>query len=342
MRWRDENKWKTGPNGEIDQSTMNEYMSIILQAMVENYNMAMQYKNTWTTLQNRRQLYEKRIRRNLIYFINWIEENLPEKDLSEIIGNTYDLEDNILLRIQKYEDKKKSDKDGEVKELKKFETWLMSNVFKYVENPAREKEPLKKYTGMVKFTKIVQCQYEGPDKPWTPPEINENGEVSGEKVDVDDIEIFVYSDDDMQIEREYEVEHGWNKEWVTESIYNSVPAMDDVERYNMYNEFKAFEKKWTELINKKKVPGWYKFDPRNPEKRPPGHNKMKEWDELMFNFMKDQKWIERECEQSSFVVDCAQLLGIGGEAIVIRKLVEERVDKESSHVKHITLYINDI
>ena len=63
---------------------------------------------------------------------------------------------------------------------------------------------------------------------------------------------------------------------------------------------------------------------------------MKEWDNTMFNFLKEQKWNQRKDEKdekgrnqyeekSYFVVDCSQLLGIGGEAVVIRKSVQEKV-----------------
>ena len=85
-----------------------------------------------------------------------------------------------------------------------------------------------------------------------------------------------------------------------------------------------------------KVPGWYHFNPEDPENPPEHHNKMKEWDETMFKFLKDQKWKERMAEKdeegrnqyeekSLFVVNCSQLLGIGGEAVVIRKAVSEKV-----------------
>ena len=62
---------------------------------------------------------------------------------------------------------------------------------------------------------------------------------------------------------------------------------------------------------------------------------MKEFDRHMFYFLKDQKWMERENEKdeqgrylyeekSSFVINCEDLLGIGGEGIVIRKSVSEK------------------
>ena len=142
----------------------------------------------------------------------------------------------------------------------------------------------------------------------------------------------------MKIERKYEDEHGWKKEWDIYGwfICNSpVPDKKEEIAYARYEEFKAFEKKWSVLKTKMRVPGWYHFDPELPEERPSGHNKMKEWDQNMFNFLKKQKWMEQTNkkdekgrylyeETSSFVVNCEDLLGIGGEGIVIRKSVTEK------------------
>ena len=176
LRWRDEKKWKTGTNGDIDKKKMDEDMGIMFRAVDENYKMAMQYKYTWNTLQNFGQFRDKRIWKNFTYFIDWMEKNFEKEKFFEVMGKSYDLEDSILYRIQKTEDKKKSGKDGEVKEPKKFETWLMSNIFRHVENPAKEKNPQEKYIGKVKFTKIVQSPFDGDaDQIWTPPKINENG-----------------------------------------------------------------------------------------------------------------------------------------------------------------------
>ena len=57
----------------------------------------------------------------------------------------------------------------------------------------------------------------------------------------------------------------------------------------------------------------------------------------MYEFLKEQKWMERipcvDCygnqyeEKSEFVVNCSNLLGIGGEGMVIRKSIAERVGK---------------
>merc|ERR1711917_213435 len=149
---------------------------------------------TWNTLQNFGQFRDKRIWKNFTYFIDWMEKNFEKEKFFEVMGKSYDLEDSILYRIQKTEDKKKSGKDGEVKESKKFETWLMSNIFRHVENPAKEKNPQEKYIGKVKFTKIIQGPFDGDaDQPWTPPKINENGDDVEPRADVHDIEIVVYS-----------------------------------------------------------------------------------------------------------------------------------------------------
>ena len=342
-------------------------MGMIIRAVDENYKISTEFKNTWTTLQKFGRLSDKRIRQNLTYFFGWMETYLGKEKFFEIIGKSYDLEDSILFRVQNNEDKKRSGMDGEANEPKKFEKWLMSNIFRYVENPAKEKNPLQKYIGKVKFTKIIEGKFAGEvDKPWIPPKKDENGEDLEERTQVDDIEIVVYSDSTMEKERKYENEHGWKEEWVKYNqwikdnqwikewdnygwfLANSrkIPDTKDEARYKMHKEFhafqafmkefKAFEKKWSEVKTKMRVPGWYHFDPKLPEERPAAHNKMKEWDQNMFNFLKKQKWVERTNEKdeqgrylyeekSSFVVNCGDLLGIGGEGIVIRKSVSEKL-----------------
>ena len=311
-------------------------MGIMFRAVDDNYKMPMQYKYTWNTLQNFGQFRDKRIWKNFTYFIDWMERNFPKEKFFEVMGKSYDLEDSILYRIQKTEDKKKSDKDGKPQEAKKFETWLMSNIFRHVENPNKEKDPQNKYIGKVKFTKLVE-PYEGEFENWTPPKKNDKNEDIEPRIPVQAIKIVVYEDDEMQNERLYEVEHGWNEEWAKEKFHVKVPDKTDERRYEQYEKFIAFEKRWTDLKNKNKVPAWYYFDPRKPTSdRDERHNRMKEWDPVMFNFLKEQKWNERKPEKdaqgrnqyeekSEFVVNCSQLLGIGGEAVVIRKAVAEKV-----------------
>ena len=89
-----------------------------------------------------------------------------------------------------------------------------------------------------------------------------------------------------------------------------------------------------------KIPSWYKFNPEDTNGIFYGddaHNSLKKMDETMFNFLKEKQWQEKidaeetenkqnkYTEKSYFVVDCRQLLGIGGEAIVIRKCASEKV-----------------
>merc|ERR1711911_515358 len=121
----------------------------------------MEFKKTWTTLQNFGQKCDKRIWRNLTYFVDWMEQNFDKERFFEIIGKSYDLQDNtaFLFRFQKNNDKNKSSIDEQANGPRKFRRWLMSNVLRYVENPAKEKNPLQKYIGKVKFTKIVEGEF---------------------------------------------------------------------------------------------------------------------------------------------------------------------------------------
>ena len=143
---------------------MDEDMGIIFRAIDENYKMPMEFKKIWTTLQNFGQKCDKRIWRNLTYFVDWMEKNFDKEKVFEIIGKSYDLEDSteFLFRFQKIKDKNRSRPfsiDDEENGPGKFQRWLMSNVFRYVENPAQENNPLQKYIGKVKFTKIVKGPY---------------------------------------------------------------------------------------------------------------------------------------------------------------------------------------
>ena len=103
---------------------------------------------------------------------------------------------------------------------------------------------------------------------------------------------------------------------------------------NEYKNYENFKTKWAKLKKKVKVPNWYLFDPENPEEIADDHNMIKRWDAAMFDFLKEQKWMEAEKdlqgrlkyeEKSEFVINCSQLLGIGGEGIAIRKSVSERL-----------------
>ena len=151
LRWRDEKKWKN-ENGEIDKKKMDEDMGKMFNAVNDNYQMPRQYKYTWNTLQNFGQFRDKRIWKNFEYLIDWMEINFPKKYFFEVMGKSYDLDDPILYRIERKEEKSKK-KDG-TQEGKTIESWLMSNIFRYVENPDKNKDPTRKYIGKVKFQKV--------------------------------------------------------------------------------------------------------------------------------------------------------------------------------------------
>ena len=266
----------------------------------DQYNMHDQYKTTWNSLLNSGEFREAHIWKKFTIFIDWMEKSLPKEQFCDVLGKKYDLDDEILCRIQKPEG---------VKALKTFETWLMSSLFRYVENPAKQNDPIKKYVGKIKFTKIIYGKYQDEaDKIWTP----------NNMVHIDDIRIEVYNDDGTL--RRYELEHGWEDKWSTEKN----PWETD-------EKFLEFEQHWRKLKSKMKIPGWYRFDPRNPKNPETGHNLMKEWDSSMFDSLKCQKWYDtvadknHSVEKSDFVIDCSNLLGIGGEGIVIRKSVTKRI-----------------
>ena len=287
-------------NGDIDHQQKVEDIENIFRTIKcdDQYNMQAQYKTTWNSLLNSGEFCEAHIWKKFTIFIDWMEKSLPKEQFCDVLGKKYDLDDELLCRIQK--------PDG-IKGLKKFETWLMSSLFRYVENPAKQNDPIKKYVGKIKFTKIICAKYEGDtDKIWTP------------NAEVDDIRIEVYNDDGTM--RRYELEHGWEDKWSTEEN----PWETD-------EKFLEFEQHWRGLKTKMKIPGWYGFDPRNPKKPETGHNLMREWDSSMFDSLKRQKWYDtaadnnQSVEKSDFVIDCSNLLGIGGEGIVIRKSATKKI-----------------
>ena len=179
----------------------------------------------------------------------------------------------------------------------------------------------------------------------------------GQKWNVGDGEV-----DDIQIEvldeivlkdgtigftpRQYEKQYGWKDEWKKYKFYeNPDHKPEDVEKHESWDKYKEFIKYWNSLVAKRKVPIWYKFNPVAADGdfglNNIAHNSLKSVDEwkIMYDFLKEQKWNERDAEQtedkknkytekSQFVVDCTQLLGIGGEAVVIRKDVKEKVKKD--------------
>ena len=114
-------------------------MTIMFEAVDNYYKMPMQYKYAWSNLQYFGQFRDKHILKNFEYFIGWMENHFPRKKFFEVMGKSYDLDDGLLYRI--------IDESG-------VESWLMSNIFRYVENLDKNKEPRRKYTGNVRFTKV--------------------------------------------------------------------------------------------------------------------------------------------------------------------------------------------
>ena len=300
---------------------MVEDMKNVFRAIADKYCMRTQYEETLNSLLNSGEFRVKHIWKKLTLLIDWVKQRFSKEESCNILGKKYDLDDRILYRIQKHEDKKISSNGEELKESKKYETWLMSDLFRYVENQAKQNDPIHKYVGKIKFTKLVnrvtsvlvnekviKRSYEGEYDTWTPSMKNENGEDA----DVSNIRIEVYNDDGTP--RRYELEYGWNDTWSKEKA----PWEND-------KNFLEFERQWGELKNKMKIPGWYRFDPRNPKIPETGHNLMKEWDEDLFNSFKHQNWNDtmadtnHPVEKSDFIIDCSKLLGIGGEGIVIKK-----------------------
>ena len=298
---------------------MKEDMGIMFRALHENYDLALQYRFTWNMLQKSGQ-FRYTIWKNFTYFIDWMDKKVSKKQLYEIMNKSYELEDNILCPIQMT-----GGKEGDRNEEIKFKTWLMANIFRYVENPKKEENPLQKYIGKVKFTKIYQkAEYEDKeDEKWTPPEKDKNGNDAEDRKSVVDIQMVVYIDDEMKVPRRYELEHGWKDEWIKEGT-NEIS--------NEYEkDFEDFRKKWAALRKNARIPSWYLFDPKNPKVIADDHNMMQKWDKQMFDFLKEQKWMERIPssdqyeEKSEFIVNCSQLLGIGGEGMVIRKPTIKRI-----------------
>ena len=175
--------------------------------------------------------------------------------------------------------------------------------------------------------------------------------------DVDDIKIEVF--DEIVLEdgtkkekpRRYEKQYGWKDEWEVNKFYkNQDFPPKDAGKKESWEKYKQFISDWKSLVAKKKVPIWYKFDPEEQDGtfglQSEAHNSLGSVDDWkkMYDFLKQQKWNERDSEQtednknkytekSQFVVDCSQLLGIGGEAVVIRKDVRDKVKKDGDQSK---------
>ena len=307
-------------------------MELMLRAVDNYYLMPMQYKYCHKSLKEFGQWADVRISKNFTDFINWMEKNFSNQKFMNVLGKSSGLSNTCLLRIPRINKKTRIDENNRKYVNEKVtEKWLMSDIIQYVENPERHKYPDQKYIGKIRLTKIKKGKFHGDeDEKWNPHFKQAKIKQEENRDPVDDIEIVVYSDDKMMNERRYETEHGWSVDWYTDRIYElgttsekPVPDKKKSELFAKYQDFLQFEQKWKKMKDQLKVPGWYNFDPRNPYMPNSDHNMMKAWDSEMFNYLKEQKWLEETSdhvyrEKSEIIIDCSQILGIGGEAIVIR------------------------
>ena len=109
-------------------------------AVDENYDLKDQYIHTWNTLQNYGQLRDTRIWPNFLNFIKWMENTFSKEKFYEVMGKSYDLNDNVLIRCD----------DGKFRGIE-FQKWLISGMFRHVENP--ERDLMGKYVGKIRFIK---------------------------------------------------------------------------------------------------------------------------------------------------------------------------------------------
>ena len=230
-------------------------------AVDESYNLTHQYKYTWNTLQNYGQLRDTRIWPNFLNFIEWMENTFSKERFYEVMGKSYDLDDNVLIRC-----------DGDFRDQK----WLISGMFREVENP--ERDLMGKYVGKIRFKKVY----------------GENGEV-------DDIKVTILD--------------------------------KNGERRDYYKEDSGGE---LVLVDKTiPQPKWLDYDPSDDR-----YESLKEWDQdkKLYEFLKKKDFSkcqqpENSSEKDCFEIDCSQLLGIGGEAVVIRldktKKVRRAPDEDS-------------
>ena len=129
---------------------MVEDMEKLFGFVADSYIMPDEYKYAWQAFQISPP--DEHTWRKFTLLIDWMEKKFTKNYLVEILGKSYDLEDKILCRIQKPED---------IDSSRQINTWLMSNLFRYVENP--EKNPIQKYVGKIKFTKMIIGQFEGSE-----------------------------------------------------------------------------------------------------------------------------------------------------------------------------------
>ena len=149
----------------------------------------------------------------------------------------------------------------------------------------------------------------------------------------DNIKIEAYEDDDMIKPRRYEIDLGWKDEWIAKKIYQyqTKSQVPNDSLMILYENFLNFKRKWYDYENKENIPKWYKFDPNDPEFISDDHNMVKQMDKKLFNFLAERTWIQKSpnnnnFETSELVVNFNQLLGIGGEGMVIRKITIQKND----------------
>lgn len=237
-------------------------------AVDESYNLTNQYKYTWNTLQNYGQLRDTRIWPNFLNFIEWMENEFSKERFYEVMGKSYDLDDNVLIRC-----------DDEKFRGIEYQKWLISSMFRHVENPDRDL--MGKYVGKIRFEKKYK---------------------EGEPNEVEDIIVTILNKNGQK--RDYYQDDS------LDLIDKTIPP-----------------------------PKWLNYDPSDPD-----YESLKASDPKIFEFLKTKDF--SKCQHQSegqddndlplkdfFEIDCSQLLGIGGEAVVIRldksKKVRRAPDEDS-------------
>ena len=230
-------------------------------AVDESYNLTHQYKYTWNTLQNYGQLRDTRIWPNFLNFIEWMENTFSKERFYEVMGKSYDLDDNVLIRC-----------DGDFRDQK----WLISGMFREVENP--ERDLMGKYVGKIRFKKVY-----------------------GSDGEVDDIKVTILD------------KNGKRRDYYKEDSNGRLVLVD-----------KTIPQ-----------PKWLDYGSSDPK-----YESLKAWDQdkKLYEFLKKKDFSkcqqpENSSEKDCFEIDCSQLLGIGGEAVVIRldktKKVRRAPDEDS-------------
>ena len=241
-------------------------------AVDASYNLTNQYKYTWNTLQNYGQLRDTRIWPNFLNFIEWMENEFSKERFYEVMGKSYDLDDNVLIRC---DDEKFRGID--------YQKWLISSMFRHVENPDRDL--MGKYVGKIRFEKKYK---------------------DGEPDEVEDIKVTILDKNGQK--RDYYQDDS------LDLIDKTIPP-----------------------------PKWLNYDPTDPNDGWK-YESLKASDPKIFEFLKTKDFSKCQHQPESqednglplkdfFEIDCSQLLGIGGEAVVIRldksKKVRRAPDEDS-------------